>query len=156
MGRKKKAQAGVSIFATRILSAAPPSPQDALRTYNIGWGGSPSDKRLVDRRFLFGETNWIPGFANLLDSIEALVDRTRKIILVGHGFSSDLPVLQSLGFDLETSVVGIVDTEAVASAFFGISNGLRLKNILARLKCLLNDAMLLETMPTLPSMHYYF
>ena len=54
---------------------------------------------------------------------------------MGHGFSSDLPVLQSLGFDLETSVVGIVDTEAVASAFFGIRNGLRLKNILARLKC---------------------
>ena len=89
MGRKKKAQAGVSIFDTRILSAASPSPQDALRTYNIGFGGSPSDKRLIDRRFLFGETNWIPGLANLLDSIEALVDRTRKIILVGHGFSSD-------------------------------------------------------------------
>ena len=70
MGRKKKAQAGVSIFDT--------SPQDALRTYNIGFGGSPSDKRLIDRRFLFGETNWIPGLAYLLDSIEALVDRTRK------------------------------------------------------------------------------
>ena len=61
MGRKKKAQAGVSIFDTRILSL--PSIQGALLTYNIGLGGSPSDKKRIDRRFIFGRQT---GFAPLL------------------------------------------------------------------------------------------
>ena len=133
---RRKLKLGVSIFDTRILSL--PSIQEALQTYNIGLGGSPSDKKRIDRRFYFGETNWIRPLANLLDSIEELVDRTRNIILVGHGFSSDLHVLRSIGFDLETSVVGILDTEAMARTIFGPSDtrgGLRLKNILAKLNC---------------------
>jgi hypothetical protein len=157
MGRHKKAQAGVSIFDTRILSS--PSTQEALKTYNIGLGGSPSDKKRIDRRFIFGETNWIGLLANLLDSIEELVDRTRNIILVGHGFASDLPVLRSIGFDLETSVVGILDTQAMAHTIFGPSDtrgGQRLKNILAKLNCPVERCHVLETMPILPCAHYYF
>ncbi|TVY88918.1 hypothetical protein LAWI1_G007513 [Lachnellula willkommii] len=57
---KIQAQAGVSIFDTRALmnSPLPSSSQETplpvgLKTYNIGLGGSPSTKKLVDRRFLF-------------------------------------------------------------------------------------------------------
>ena len=99
MGRKKQAQAGVSIFDTRILSS--PLPQEALRTYNIGLGGSSSNKRRIHRRFLFGQTNWIRRLGDLLESIEKLVDRTRNIVLVGHGFIADVRALQSLGCPVE-------------------------------------------------------
>ncbi|TVY12864.1 hypothetical protein LARI1_G009457 [Lachnellula arida] len=141
---KIQAQAGVSIFDTRTLinSALPSSSQETplpvgLKTYNIGLGGSPSTKKLVDRRFLFGETKWIQ-LADLSASIDKLVDRTRNIVLVGHGFAADLHVLKALGFDLETSIIGILDTEAEARAVFGPPDergGLRLGRVLARLKC---------------------
>ncbi|KAH8819950.1 hypothetical protein F5884DRAFT_849235 [Xylogone sp. PMI_703] len=132
MGKQKRAQAGISIFDTRILSST--LPQETLRTYNIGLGGSPSFKRRIDRRFLFGETTWIPQLSNLLDSIEKLVDRTRNIILVGHCLPSDLPVLRALGFDLETSVINILDTEVMAQAILGLP-GCRLKSLLEKLNC---------------------
>lgn len=141
---KIEAQAGVSIFDTRTLMNSPlPSPSQetplpvGLQTYNISLGGSPSTKKLVDRRFLFGETKWIQ-LADLSASIEKLVDRTRNIVLVGHGFAADLHVLKALGFDLETSIAGFLDTEAEARAIFGppdARGGLRLGRVLARLKC---------------------
>jgi hypothetical protein len=45
----------------------------------------------------------------MLDSLEQLLDQDRNLVLVGHGFSEDLLVLISLGFDLKTSVVGLAD-----------------------------------------------
>ena len=42
--------------------------------------------------------------------INKLVPRDRDIVLVGHGFGGDLDALNSLGFDLETSIIGILDT----------------------------------------------
>jgi DNA polymerase III alpha subunit (gram-positive type) len=44
-----------------------------------------------------------------------LVPRTRNIALIGHDFTHDLHVLQILKFDLQTSIVGILDTQKIAS-----------------------------------------
>ncbi|KUJ08111.1 uncharacterized protein LY89DRAFT_349939 [Mollisia scopiformis] len=46
---------------------------------------------------------------NLLRNFFGVVRRDRNIVLVGHGFGG-LTALSSLGFDFQTSVIGILDT----------------------------------------------
>ena len=138
--RKILAQAGISIFDPRILSSN--SSKEVLTTYNFGFGGSPSNRRNVDRKFFFGETIWLSQLANLLPSIEKLLDRSRNIVLVGHGLNGDCQTLRSLGFDFDSSIVGYIDTADVARTIFGQPSGqyepptvttFRLKDLLARL-----------------------
>ncbi|KUJ17301.1 uncharacterized protein LY89DRAFT_746830 [Mollisia scopiformis] len=128
--RKINAQAGISILDPKKLSST--SSKEALVTYNFGSGGSLSYKRKVDRRFFFGETTWLDQLADLLTSMEKLLDRSRNIVLVGHGLNGDCQVLQSLGFDFDSSIVGYIDTAEAARATFG-GTSLRLKDLLARL-----------------------
>ena len=138
--RKILAQAGISIFDPRNLPST--SSKGALTTYNFGFGGSPSHRRNVDRKFFFGETIWLSQLANLLTSMERLLDRSRKIVLVGHGLHGDCQVLRSLGFDFDSSIVGYIDTGHAASVVVETPSGqddapavtaFRLKGLLAKL-----------------------
>ena len=70
--RKLLAQAGISILDPRNFRST--SPNEKITTYNSGFGGSPSHRRNVDRRFFFGETIWLGQLANLLTSMEKLLD----------------------------------------------------------------------------------
>lgn len=132
------AQAGISIFDPRSLFSG--SLEEALMTHNFGFGESPCRRRHIDRRSFFGETIWPSQFANLLTSMEKLLDRSRNIVLVGHGLNGDCQTLRSLGFDLDSSIVGFIDTIDAAQAVFG-PGGLhegprvtfRLKELLAKL-----------------------
>ncbi|TVY83911.1 hypothetical protein LSUE1_G001009 [Lachnellula suecica] len=137
MEKKLKIQAGVSILDTRDLSSSSSPPQETLKTYNIVLGHS-SYKKHSERKFLFGKTEWLCGPAHLLNSIEKLVDRTRNIILVGHGLIKDHRVLKALGFDFKTSISGILDTQQMAYAILGKPEdrgSLRLKGVLEKLDC---------------------
>jgi hypothetical protein len=138
--RKILAQAGISIFDPRKLPST--SSKEALTTYNFGLGGSPSHRRNVDRKFFFGETIWLSQLSNPLTSMEKLLDRSRNIVLVGHGLNGDCQVLQSLGFYFDSSIVGYIDTADAARAIFGPLSGqdeaptvttFRLKDLLAKL-----------------------
>jgi hypothetical protein len=51
----------------------------------------------------------------MLKCINRLICRDRNIVLVGHGLSEDLAVLSSLGFDFQTSIIGIFDTAYISS-----------------------------------------
>jgi hypothetical protein len=119
--RKILAQAGISIFDPRNLPST--SSKEALKTYNFGLGGSPSHRRNVDRKFFFGETIWLSQLANLLTSMEKLLDRSRNIVLVGHGLNGDCQALRSLGFDFDSSIVGYIDTADAARTIFGPPSG---------------------------------
>lgn len=89
---------------------------------------------MVNHRYLFGETNWISCLAELPAAIEGLIDRSRNIILVSHDLPNEKYVLQALGFDLETSVVGRLDTFPIGSKLFGSQRGgLGLGKLLERL-----------------------
>lgn len=60
------------------------------------------------------------------------------IVLVGHGFGSDLEVLKFLGVDLETSIVGIFDTAMIRDRVLGPSHDLnyaQLEHLLQKVRC---------------------
>ena len=106
--RKLHAQAGIFILDSRNFRCS--SPDEVLETYNFGFGGSPSHRRNVDRRFFFGQTIWLDQIADLLTSLESLLDHSRDIVLAGHGLDGDCEVLRSFGFDFGSSIVGYIDT----------------------------------------------
>lgn len=112
----RHAQVGVSILDTKSLSASIP-PQEAMKTFNSIIGGSSSTHRRVGKKFLFGETPWIrlPG---IVSSLERLLDRDHNLVRVGHGIAGDRTLLKVLRLDLETSVVGVLDTEDLAQFTF--------------------------------------
>jgi len=70
----------------------------------------------------------------IVSSLEQLLDRDRNLVLVGHGIAGDRTLLKVLGFDLETSVVGVLDTEDLAQYTFG-GPKLRLRSLLTERKC---------------------
>lgn len=82
-----RAEAGISIFDSRALLSV--LPKEAFKTYDFSFGRGPSDMRARDRKFLFGETIPLENFADLLISLEDLLDRSRNIVLIGHGLLSD-------------------------------------------------------------------
>ena len=51
----------------------------------------------------------------MLESIESVIPRSRKLVLVGHDISHDLRALKHLNFDFQTSVVGILDILWIAT-----------------------------------------
>ena len=132
--------AGVSIFDTRDFQRPSLLGVDMLKTYNIGVGGCPSQRRLEEKRFLFGPTTWLPSLAGLKPAIESLIDRSRNIVIVGHGFGPDLTVMRELGVDLKNSIVGIIDTAKLAEGAateVPKRGDFKLKNVLARFGCIL-------------------
>ncbi|PMD21492.1 hypothetical protein NA56DRAFT_127805 [Hyaloscypha hepaticicola] len=130
--RRTHAQVGVSILDTKSLSASIP-PQEAINSFNFVIGRSSSTHRRVEKKFLFGETQRIrlPG---IVSSLEQLLDRDRNLVLVGHRIARDHTLLKVLGFDLETSVFGVLDTGDLAQYIFG-GPKLRLRSLLTELKC---------------------
>jgi hypothetical protein len=66
------------------------------------------------KKFLWGTSEKIPP-SKMLECINKLVRRDRNIVLVGHGLGGDLAALSSLGFDFQTSVIGILDTANISS-----------------------------------------
>ena len=130
--RRGHAQVGVSILDIKNLSTSIP-PQEAIKTFNFIVGGSSSTHRRIGRKFLFGETQRIR-LPEIVSSLEQLLDRDRNLVLVGHGIAGDQTLLKVLGFDLETSVVGVLDTEDLAQYAIG-GPKLRLRRLLTELKC---------------------
>jgi hypothetical protein len=113
-----------------------------LKTYNFSFGRPPSKRIARDKKFYFGETIPLKNFADLLISIEELLDRSRNIVLGGHNLPSDFQVLRSIGFDLSTSIVGYTDTADAACAILNtpsgqaessVTSGFRLRNLLLKL-----------------------
>ncbi|EPE33821.1 Ribonuclease H-like protein [Glarea lozoyensis ATCC 20868] len=138
------AQGGMSIFDSWDIASIP--SKAVLSTHNFAIGRSPSCKKKVDRRFLFGKTIWLNQLADLMTSMEKLLDRSRKIVLIGHGLGNDCHVLRSLGFDFQTSIIGYIDTVLVAQAIFGEptkqskrsgATSLRLNNVARKLGLIL-------------------
>ena len=104
-------QISIAILDTKDIVSSP--PQNAISTYNFVTG-SPSYRVNTTKKFLFGKTVTIHQ-QDILVRIESLIQRTRNTVLLGHDFKHDLNVLQYLKFDLHTSIVGILDTERIAS-----------------------------------------
>jgi len=134
----KQCQAGISIFDTKTLSSPSALQEGTLKTFNIGVGKhSPSSKGRFNHRFLFGEMRFLK-LGDLSDFMDKFIDRTRNIILVGHNPHGDLNVLQALGFDLKTSIIGVLDTEMIANIVLGpsvVRGTRRLRDVLAQLGC---------------------
>jgi hypothetical protein len=91
-------------------------------------------------------------------TLESLVPRTRNIALIGHDFKHDLHVLQILKFDLQTSIVGILDIQKIASDILpDNSSTLRvLATSFKRFNVLSISFTLLVTMHTSLYEHYYY
>jgi hypothetical protein len=119
-------------FWIQDLSVSIP-PQKAIKTFNFVIGGSSSTHRRVGRKFLFGETQRIR-LPEIVSSLEQLLDRDRNLVFVSHRMEGDQTLLKVLGFDLETSVVGVLDTEDLAQHAFG-GPKLRLRRLLTKLNC---------------------
>lgn len=125
-------QVGISILDTRDLNLLPRDKLFKLTTYNLVTG-SESYYAASASNYLWGTSEKILP-CHMLTAIEKHVDRRdRNIILVGHGFSSDLAALRALGFNFEASVIGILDTSNIA-------NELQMQNfslvrLLDKLKC---------------------
>ncbi|KAE9376118.1 hypothetical protein N431DRAFT_464173 [Stipitochalara longipes BDJ] len=101
-------QAGISILDSRYLN--PPLRKSALKleTYNFITG---SDSYYAEsaKKFFWG-TSEKTHPSKMLKCINKLLRRDRNIVLVG-----DLAALCSLGFDFQTSVMGILDTANISS-----------------------------------------
>ncbi|KAH8816741.1 hypothetical protein F5884DRAFT_829903 [Xylogone sp. PMI_703] len=106
-------QAGVSIFDTRYLNSSGDKSLIGLQTYNFVTG-SDSYYTKAYRKFLGRSPEKIAP-DQMLGCIDTLVHRNRNIVLVGHGCGGDLAALNSLGFDLRKSIIGILDTGNIAS-----------------------------------------
>ena len=123
-------QVGVAILDSRDLISSP--PRTAISKYNFVTG-SPSYCAATAKKFLFGKTITIHQ-RDILSNLEPLVPRTRNIILVGHDIRNDLRVLQLLGFDLHTSIGGILDLGRIVSKILP-NIPIALSNILSELRC---------------------
>ncbi|KAH8820755.1 hypothetical protein F5884DRAFT_850001 [Xylogone sp. PMI_703] len=124
-------QAGISIFDTRSFNRPFRKSTLKLETYNFVTG---LDLYYAEsaKKFLWGTPEKIPP-GKMLKYINKLIRRNRNIVLVGHGVSEDLAVLTSLGFNLKTSIISILDTANVAFEL-GISRS-TLGRLLDELEC---------------------
>ena len=128
-GQDLSCQVGVAILNTRTFIS---SPQTAISAFNFVVG-SPSYCLKNKRKFRFGESVTIHR-NDMRQNLEALISRTRNNVLVGHDFANESNILQFLGFDLHSSIVGIIDLQRVASEMLpGVS--LKLYNVLEEVDC---------------------
>jgi hypothetical protein len=133
--QSSRCQAGISILDSEDITTF--AHEATLTTHNLATSQSPSSRKFIDRKFLFGKTHYIP-FPDLARSIEQLLERSRNIVLVGHGFGSDLSALRALGIDLQSSIVGIFDTAMIRNQVLGPSprnHDLILRRLLQRVGC---------------------
>lgn len=126
-------QMGISIFDTRDVGLLP--PQAIISTHSFATSRTPAIPKYMDKGFLFGKTQFIRP-KDMPQSLEDLLNRNRNLVLVGHGFGSDLQVLRHLGLDLKASFVGMFDTADInneVSDLPSTSNPVQLRQILERL-----------------------
>jgi DNA polymerase III epsilon subunit-like protein len=124
------AQVGAAILGTTCTSS---SDKKLLRTFNFGIGDDLNKRRKVARRVLHGTPmKWIE-MEDIRNSLEGSIDRTRDIVLIGHGYQGYLTILRELGFNLTTSVVAILDTQDLARPEFG-PKSLKLSVLLSALE----------------------
>lgn len=123
-------QAGLAILDTKNLGS--PRIDHVISTYNFATGSSKYCTK-ASKRFLFGKSDTIRS-SELLKSIESLMPRSRKIVLVGHDVSHDLRVLKHLKFDFQTSVIGIIDTLWLANQVLS-THSRTLKDLLGEFQC---------------------
>jgi len=128
--RNFQGQLGVAILDTGDL--VPSSSGSIITTYNFVTGPS-SYCTSATRKFLFGKTIMISQ-QDMITRLESIIARTKDIILVGHDFRHDLQVLRHLNFDIQTSVLGILDTMRIASEVIPTCSG-TLRDILRELQC---------------------
>lgn len=103
---RHECQVGISILDTRDLAS---SPETAIKTHNF-ISGSRVYCAANSQRFCFGDSVAIYYHA-IRKVIESLLDRERKIVLVGHDIRQEILVLHSIHFDLDSSIVGYLDTQ---------------------------------------------
>ena len=123
-------QVGIAVLDSRHLISSP--PRKAISTYNFATG-SPSYCAATAKKYLFGETVAI-NQREIPSRLESLIPRTRNIVLVGHAFWNEWKVLRRFNFDLQTSVVGILDTDQIASTMSQWGS-MRLGSLLSDLDC---------------------
>jgi hypothetical protein len=117
-------EVGIAILDTQNMWG-----QDAIITENGTTKGKQS------KPFLFGKTVEVPE-GSMLGYIESCIPRNRKIILVAHAITNELKVLQDIGFDLATSVVGAFDTSTLPRPVNAKNRSTpSLKNTVQSLRC---------------------
>lgn len=124
-------QLGVATLDTQDFCTAT-QPKDVISTYNFVTRPSRYFNSAA-RKFLLGETTQI-SYSDIVPTMESFLSGPRPTILVGHDIANDLRLLQHLHFDLPKSVIGIVDSMAIASQVF---SKLRwsLRTVLEELQC---------------------
>ena len=128
--KRGKCQAGIAILDTRDFVSQVQTP--GISTFNFVVGPAPYYK-CCNRRFLFGKTLKIEN-KDIRQNLEALISRRRNNILVGHGTGRDLKILKHLSFELESSIVDILDTQKLAAQMLPNPRA-RLCEILTDLQC---------------------
>ncbi len=103
-------QVGIAVLETKNLISSP--PETAISRYGFVTG-SHSYCASTTRKFLF-ETIGMHQ-RDILTRLESLIIGTRDIFLVGHDFNHTLNILQYLKFDLHMTIVGLLDTQTIAS-----------------------------------------
>lgn len=111
-------QVGIAILDPRHLNIG--KPRYRIKTHNLVVGGSDSYQQEARRWFLFGDTYIVRSHQDLVSSLECRiwrkpVTRDRDIILVGHSIHRYSHALDSIGFDLCTSIVGVLDIAHIIS-----------------------------------------
>ncbi|KUJ18638.1 uncharacterized protein LY89DRAFT_780673 [Mollisia scopiformis] len=112
-----KTQMGVCILDTQKISTSP--ADTVLQTYNFTTGLW-TDR---DDHFSFGHTE-LSTIRQLTSELENLIDRKRNIILLAHSISCELTILRKLGFDLDTGISAIIDTQQFMREIIPTEDGL--------------------------------
>ena len=112
-GHDANCQVEVAVLDTKSLVL--PFPESPISTCDF-IAGSPTYCEKASKRLLFGRAVTIR-HSDIRSSLEALTQRERNIVLVGHAFENDLRILRDLGLDLHTSVVATFDTQKIAAEF---------------------------------------
>ena len=132
--QKTDSQVGFAILDTkdlRQIQSEVPEQTQLISTFNFVTGSS-SYVTKVSNKFLFGKTITIPS-SSMAHIIQSRIPKDRNVMLVGHGVSSELHILQFLGFKFSRPP-GILDTSRVADEVFQIWNG-SLRDLLILLEC---------------------
>ena len=126
----RRCQAGVAILDTRDLVS--PFQTPSISTFNFEIGSTSYHNR-CNNEFLFGKTVKIQK-EDICHNLEALISRQRNNVLVGHAIQNELKILKILNFDLDLSIIGILDTQRLALQTRSDSPG-RLRDLLRDLQC---------------------
>ncbi|CAF9938059.1 MAG: hypothetical protein HETSPECPRED_000754 [Heterodermia speciosa] len=126
-------QLGIAILDTKNLISSSSSYSSNLITVRNYVSGSKKYRSKIQKKFISGETVQIQRREDLVTHLNNSIPRTRKIVLVGHSFMMDLLTLRHLNFDLDTSIVAVLDTQLIAHNIMKCST-ISLKALLTKLE----------------------